>query len=84
MDGMNEKDLSRAVEVFLIVVAGVSVFWGTFPGPLGANDLSRFATAESLVERGTFIIDDSPFGNTVDRVMLDGHYLSTKPPVMPV
>jgi hypothetical protein len=84
MGTSNNSDILRRFEIFLIIVAGVSVFWGTFPGPLGANDLSRFATAESLVERGTFIIDDSPFGGTVDRIMLDGHYLSTKPPVMPV
>lgn len=79
---MSESDLLSRFEVFLIIVAGVSVFWGTFPGPLGANDLSRFAAAESLVERGTFVIDESPFSQTVDRVMLNGHYLSSKPPVM--
>lgn len=80
----DNSEILRRFEVFLIIAAGVSVFWGTFPGPLGANDLSRFATAESLVERGTFIIDESPFKDTVDRVMLDGKFLSTKPPVMPV
>jgi hypothetical protein len=82
------EEALRFLEILLIVIAGVAVFWATFPGPLGANDLSRFATAESLVERGTFIIDDSPFGGTVDRVRIgegeNAHYLSTKPPVMPV
>jgi len=46
------------------------------------NDRSRMAAIESLVERGTWIIDESPFSRTVDRIFVDGHFYSDKPPVL--
>ncbi|MEE2959230.1 MAG: hypothetical protein VYA34_00690 [Myxococcota bacterium] len=50
-----------------------------------ANAASRFATIDSLIHRGTFIIDESSFMHeTVDKAMVDGHFLSTKPPVLSV
>lgn len=51
-----------------------------YPG--GWNDGSRLATVESLVERGTWAIDDSPFlATTQDKLFIDGHYYSDKSPV---
>ncbi len=47
-----------------------------------ANDRSRMATIESLVQRGTWIIDESPLSRTVDRIFVDGHFYSGKPPVL--
>ncbi len=47
------------------------------------NSGSRFATVESLVNRGTFAIDDSPFSDTVDKVMIGDHAYSSKPPMLP-
>lgn len=47
-----------------------------------ANDQSRLATMESLVERGTFAIDDSTFNGTVDKIFVNGHFYSSKPPVL--
>ena len=57
-------------------------FLTTYDRPLCCNDRSRLATVESLVEHGTYRIDDSPFKKTVDRVPLDGHFIPTKPPVL--
>ncbi|MFN8454580.1 MAG: hypothetical protein U0401_07900 [Anaerolineae bacterium] len=46
------------------------------------NESSRLAAIESLVERGTWRIDASPYGHqTGDKIQLNGHYYSTKPPL---
>ena len=49
----------------------------------GVNDLSRWATVYSLAERGTYDIDETPWPTTIDRVQLNGHYYSSKPPLLP-
>lgn len=72
------------LEIGVIVVAGVFIFFATHFLVLGANDASRLATVESLVHRGTFIIDGSPFAYTIDRAQIDGHNYSTKPPLLPL
>jgi len=46
------------------------------------NDRSRLAAVESRVARGTWVIDESPFSRTVDRIYVDGHFYSDKPPVL--
>ncbi|MDG2359643.1 MAG: hypothetical protein P8M20_08325, partial [Planctomycetaceae bacterium] len=49
-----------------------------------ANDRSRWCTVWSLVERGTYQIDeiDSKAGwTTIDKVLHDGHLYSSKPPL---
>lgn len=46
------------------------------------NDASRFATIESLVDRGTGAIDGSRYHWTVDRVTIDGRDYSNKPPLL--
>lgn len=49
------------------------------------GEFSRLAEVESLVERGTFQIDASAFAElTLDKVFIDGHYYSDKPPLLPV
>ncbi len=48
------------------------------------NDVSRLATVEALVHQGTWIIEDTTLGQlTGDRVFLNGHFYSDKPPVFP-
>jgi len=48
----------------------------------GWNDGSRLAAVESLVERHTWAIDDSPFlAGTQDKLLIGGHYYSDKSPV---
>jgi hypothetical protein len=51
-----------------------------------ANDRSRWETVWSLVERGTYQIDEidaQPGWTTIDKVLHEGHLYSTKPPLMP-
>jgi hypothetical protein len=45
------------------------------------NPMSRLATMESLVHEGTYAIDTSRFVRTIDKVKLDDHFYSSKPPV---
>ncbi len=54
---------------------------------LSANDRSRWCTVWSLAERGTFQIDEIiryPGWSTIDMVQQNGHFYSSKPPVLPV
>jgi hypothetical protein len=69
----------------LIVVSLVMVIWHMqLSSRENANTGSRYATIESLVDRGTFNIDASRYVFTPDKVMARGHYVSTKPPLLPV
>ncbi len=46
-------------------------------------ELSRLASVESLVERGTWAIDDSPLASrTWDTLRIGGHFYSDKPPLL--
>lgn len=53
----------------------------THSAPGSWNDQSRIATVQSLVESGSFIIDKSVFRTTGDKVFINGHFYSDKPPV---
>jgi hypothetical protein len=51
-----------------------------------ANDRSRWCTVWSLVERNTYIIDEirqRPGWDTIDMVQHEGHFYSSKPPLLP-
>jgi len=53
---------------------------------LSANDRSRWCTIRALVDEGTYTIDNIhvlPNWDTIDKVKHDGHYYSSKPPLMP-
>ncbi len=45
-----------------------------------ANDASRMATVQALVEHRTFNIDSTKFISTNDRVFINGNFYSDKPP----
>ncbi|MFN0199860.1 MAG: hypothetical protein ACKVT0_24160 [Planctomycetaceae bacterium] len=50
-----------------------------------ANDRSRWCTVWSLVERGTYQIDEIiavPGWDSIDKVRHDGHFYSSKPPFL--
>jgi hypothetical protein len=52
-----------------------------------ANDRSRWATVWSLVERGTFQIDEIrkvPGWDSIDIIHDNGHFYSTKPPLLSI
>ena len=48
----------------------------------GANDASRWNTVWSLTNGKGYTIDDAPY-STIDKVRRDGHFYSSKPPLMP-
>ncbi len=50
--------------------------------PPSSNDMSNYDTIQALVEKGTFQIDDSLFA-TADKVKLNDHFYSVRPPVLP-
>jgi hypothetical protein len=68
--------------LLVIFLAGFLAIASARDYPGGWNDGSRLASVESLVERGTWTIDDSPFvAATQDKLFIDGHYYSDKSPV---
>lgn len=68
--------------LFLAAFLVAALLTKTDPG--SAHEYSRFGTVESLVDRGTFALDDSSFINTIDKVYRDGHFYSHQPPLLPV
>lgn len=68
----------------LITLAFFLLFAGlTKPQPESWNDIARVASIESLVERGTWVIDGSPWvDQTKDKVFLNGNFYSDKMPVL--
>ncbi|MES2790147.1 MAG: hypothetical protein V4719_11030 [Planctomycetota bacterium] len=84
------------VMVQLVRIASVTALYSPKAWPrrqpalspmLSANDRSRWCTVWSLAERGTFQIDEIiryPGWSTIDMVQQNGHFYSSKPPVLPV
>jgi 4-amino-4-deoxy-L-arabinose transferase-like glycosyltransferase len=64
------------IAAFAFAFAAVSAL----PHAGGWNDGSRLASVESLADRGTFAIGDSPFA-TSDKLFIDGRFYSDKPPL---
>ncbi len=76
--------LIAATVVFLAVVIACAGLRTVF---VNDNAYSRLATVFGIVHQGTWFIDvaGNPYGPlTVDKVQVDGHMLSSKPPVMPL
>ena len=87
----------RSVALLVIGAATAQIFGHTLrtPTQLEANDISRWCTVWSLVERGTYSIDDCPWHTkTQDKVRKPEpfyrgtgtppeHYYSSKPPLLP-
>lgn len=65
---------SNKLMLILIILAVVSIC----PRVNSWNDASRMATIQSLVEKHSFIIDESVFVNTGDKVFVNGHFYSDK------
>lgn len=63
--------------VYLLTILAVTTTHAT---PGSWNDASRIATVQSLVESHTFVIDNSAFIDTGDKVFIAGHFYSDKPP----
>ncbi|MCX7418948.1 MAG: hypothetical protein NT013_05345 [Planctomycetia bacterium] len=80
------RDVRRYAMRLIVVAASVmSLVQILNSQPLqSANDRSRWATVWSLVERGTFQIDEidaRPGWGTIDKVRHEGHFYSSKPPL---
>ena len=71
-----------------VIAAGMQLALILGAPPLqSANDRSRWCTIASLITEGTFRIDNvrqRPGWNTIDLVHVDGHFYSTKPPLLAV
>jgi len=67
------------------VTAAMALAYLFHTGPVHCpNDQSRWNTVWSLVERGTYAIDGAPWEGTIDKIRRpDGHFYSSKPPLMP-
>ena len=75
-----------AYAVIFAITLGVlgAAVWQVKP-LLSANDRSRWCTVWSLVERHTYQIDEIdavPNWSTIDKVRQNGHFYSSKPPVL--
>jgi hypothetical protein len=64
--------------VLLLTLTGLGA---THCAPTTWNDESRMATIQALVESHTFVIDHTEFVSTGDKVFIDGHFYSDKPPL---
>ena len=72
------------VAACLIAITASFLFWHTKTGAVrNTNVGSRYATVEALVNWGTYDIDKTRYVNTIDKVKLNGHFLSSKPPLLP-
>lgn len=73
----------------LMIVASMSVVTARLaeaPVMSSANDRSRWCTVWALVERNTYQIDEiheRPGWATIDQVRHQGHFYSSKPPLLP-
>lgn len=73
-----DKDIfPRRLTLLLILVSLITIN----PRINGWNEASRMALTQSLVEQHAFIIDESTFSEGGDKVFIDGHFYSDKPPL---
>lgn len=78
-----ENNLSRWVGPLLALGYFVLCVLSTQAAPQSWNDIARVAAIESLAERGTWAIDDSPWAElTQDKVFLNGQFHSDKMPLL--
>jgi hypothetical protein len=95
-----DRSQARQFLASILIVTTTALALGLalkLPTQLGANDISRWSTVWSLLERGTYAIDDCPWQiKTMDKVkraapfqvVAEGeepveHYYSSKPPLLP-
>lgn len=72
--------VERELQYLLLFLIIFAILTKSSMGPW--NDRSRMATIDSLVERGTFVIDNSDYVWTGDKIYVNGHFYSDKPPVL--
>ena len=67
--------------IFLIVSTVFALLLAKHDVTHAGNETSRYSVVESVLERGTFVIDDSIF-STPDKGERDGPYYGDKPPLL--
>ena len=67
--------------IFLIVSTLFALILAKHDVTHAGNETSRYSVVESVLERGTFAIDDS-FFNTPDKGERNGHFYGDKPPLL--
>ncbi len=84
--GSGEDGGEAAEWLIIAIAAGVLFARVMLAEPLqSANDRSRWCTVFSLVEDGTYRIDriaSHPRWDTIDKVLHEGHFYSSKPPLL--
>jgi hypothetical protein len=77
-----DSALRASRSVVLGLAALCLLFAGVFPPFANPNELSRFQTVVSAVDRGTFTIDEAiqTLGDHEDKAISDGHAYSNKAP----
>jgi hypothetical protein len=65
----------------LVYLLAVLALITTHPYVGSWNDASRIATVQSLVESRSFVIDRTAFVGTGDKVSINDHFYSDKPPI---
>jgi hypothetical protein len=85
---------ARRIAGAILITAAVGLAFGALmrqPTMMGANDISRWCTVWSLVERGTYVIDECPWqSETQDKIQKasgpgnegEKHYYSSKPALL--
>jgi hypothetical protein len=76
MNIMTKREFLIFLLIFLFYASQTNI------SVLSANDASRAAGIESLVEYGTLSIDNSTFFFTIDKAFVNGHFYSDKPPII--
>lgn len=97
--GKEGRSQARQFVALLVIGAATAQALGLAldtPTQIGANDISRWSTVWSLLERGTYVIDDCPWqSKTQDKVLRPApfqkvapglepvkHFYSSKPPLL--
>lgn len=68
----------------IVIVIVFTAVYGAFINSraFSANTWSRLGAIESLVERGTWALDESAFVKSIDKIQVEGRFYSDKPPMM--
>ncbi|MCB0033135.1 MAG: hypothetical protein KDE51_03865, partial [Anaerolineales bacterium] len=77
---MAKRDLVWHIVIVIVFTAVYGAF--IHSRAFSANSWSRLGAIESLVERGTWALDESAFVKSIDKIQVDGRFYSDKPPMM--
>lgn len=80
----NKPHLFTAKAKILFVLFFILIILLTKIIPGSWNDESRIATIDTLIREKTFAIDTSEFATTGDKVFVNDHFYSDKPPLLSV